>query len=250
MSDDQLDPLSRALIDTTRDDHDPGPGDYERVRAKVVRRMGMAAFVATTVTAMSTWAKVAIVVSTLAVVAGGATYASTRRDRVETSPSASSVASPVAVAVAPAATGAPIPARSEISPAPDPTPEPPPSEIVPPTTVSVAASAVPRVHATATVASATPKTPRSSLADETALLVDANGALRSHDPTRALAMLDEHAARFPNGALSEERDATRIIALCEAGRTTQAKNEATRFLTARPKSPSVSRVRASCAGTP
>ena len=62
-----------------------------------------------------------------------------------------------------------------------------------------------------------------SVAAEVAILRRVSAALRSGDPKGALAAVGEHARRFPNGALSEERDMERILALCalSAGATTR-----------------------------
>lgn len=86
---------------------------------------------------------------------------------------------------------------------------------------------------------------RDALTAETALLRDAHAALRAHDPARALAILEQHAASFPSGALAEERSATRVLALCDSGRIDQARAEASRFLAAHPRSMHAGRVRAS-----
>ena len=58
----------------------------------------------------------------------------------------------------------------------------------------------------------------STLADETRLLWEADQALRSGNTARAVALLDEHATRFPDGALGPERGAERVVALCKLGR--------------------------------
>ncbi len=57
------------------------------------------------------------------------------------------------------------------------------------------------------------------------------------DPSGAIALLDEHARRFPSGALGEERDATRVLALCALGRTGEARAPAARFFAAFPGGP-------------
>jgi hypothetical protein len=85
-----------------------------------------------------------------------------------------------------------------------------------------------------------------SLEQETALLEQAQAALRRGAPQRALALLAEHTWRFPSGHLTESREVARILALCQAGNATQARAQADRFLAARPGSPFSARVRASC----
>jgi hypothetical protein len=87
----------------------------------------------------------------------------------------------------------------------------------------------------------------STLEAETRLLREAEVSLRAGDAQRALALLDEHAARFAGGILQEERAAERILALCALGRTGEARAEVDRFLLERPRSPLADRVRASCA---
>ena len=88
----------------------------------------------------------------------------------------------------------------------------------------------------------------STLAAETALLRDADRALRAGDTATALARLDEHAARFPNGALAPERSAERLIVLCQLG--VADPRAVTRFLDARSGSPLAARVRRACAPQP
>jgi hypothetical protein len=94
-------------------------------------------------------------------------------------------------------------------------------------------------------------TPGSSdVAAEVRLLGEAQTAIRGGDAERALLLLDEHARRYPNGALGEERDAARIAALCALGRVGEAKDAADRFLRVAPLSPHAGPVRASCGGFP
>jgi hypothetical protein len=87
-----------------------------------------------------------------------------------------------------------------------------------------------------------------SLESETSLLREADRELRSGQPAGALALLDEHASSFSNGALVEERTVERILALCALGRKSEAVSESARFLRERPRSLLADRVRASCGG--
>jgi hypothetical protein len=84
-----------------------------------------------------------------------------------------------------------------------------------------------------------------ALSEETALLRDADRALRVGDTAGALARLDEHAARFPHGALAPERTAERLIVLCELG--VADPRAVARFLAEGPGSPLAARVRRACA---
>ena len=64
--------------------------------------------------------------------------------------------------------------------------------------------------------------PSDALAEELDLMGRAREALRRSDPGRALELLDEHALKFPEGALTQERRRSRLTALCAAGRYAEA----------------------------
>lgn len=85
---------------------------------------------------------------------------------------------------------------------------------------------------------------------ETELLREAHAASRRGDARAALALLDEHARRFPRGMLTSERSGLRVLALCDAGEVAQARTEASRFLASSPPSGLAERVRRSCAAEP
>src|SRR5208283_4452338 len=102
--------------------------------------------------------------------------------------------------------------------------------------------------APATAASARGQT-TGDVAAEVRLIGEAHTAIRGGDAERALALLDEHARRFPKGALGEERDAARINALCALGRTSEARDATERFLRAAPLSPHAGPLRTSCGGS-
>jgi hypothetical protein len=89
-----------------------------------------------------------------------------------------------------------------------------------------------------------------SLAEETRLLHAAQRELARKNTSAALALLDEHASKFPRGALAEERTAARVIALCDLGRTAEARLAADAFVKKSPQSPLVPRLRGSCASEP
>jgi hypothetical protein len=89
-----------------------------------------------------------------------------------------------------------------------------------------------------------------SLEAEVALVREAQAALAVGDAAKALSALDEHARRFPAGVMTEERQATRVLALCAAGLTADARAAGKAFLDAHPSSPAAQRVRSSCGGAP
>jgi len=64
-----------------------------------------------------------------------------------------------------------------------------------------------------------------------------------------LRILEDHARRFPNGALAEERDAARVLALCDLQRLDEARDVARRFLREHPRSPLAPRVAHACDDT-
>jgi hypothetical protein len=83
-----------------------------------------------------------------------------------------------------------------------------------------------------------------ALAEETALLRDADRALRAGDLATALARLDTHATRFPRGVLAPEREGERLVVLCEVGAADP--RAVARFLDERGGSPLAARVRRAC----
>ena len=82
--------------------------------------------------------------------------------------------------------------------------------------------------------------------EELRLLQAAQRQLRTGDTGAALESLAEHARRFPSGVLREERRASRVIALCQAGLLAEGRAEAKRFVNTSPGSPFVQRVLDSC----
>jgi hypothetical protein len=92
--------------------------------------------------------------------------------------------------------------------------------------------------------------PRTSLEAEVALLREAQDALRRDDPRGARAVLDEHARRFPNGALAEECRAVRAIIDCQTKPGPRASAQAEAFVRRAPASPLGDRVRQACGLAP
>jgi len=283
----KLSPEARALFDAVSDGDGPSDDDRARVRGKLAVRLGAGVAVGTAVgTTVASGSAVAgakvgvfggLAMKLLAVVAvaggiGGATYAATRDDApallargglVERSASVgervvresaidertADASSPPAASVEPAP-AAEKPADPEPPPhrrvGPAPTDAPPAA--APPSMVPAPASTTPT---TVGVAPAAPGTAspaaRDSLSEETALLGEAQAALRQGHGDAALHALDRHSERFRSGALREEGQATRILVLCQLGRVDEARAEAARFLRDAPRSPMAARVRASCA---
>ncbi|WP_049949504.1 hypothetical protein [Sorangium cellulosum] len=144
---------------------------------------------------------------------------------VATAPKAAPTAAPVAEAPAIAADAPPAapPARE-----PDPEPPRPPAS----------APAPPRAPAPATDANVAGGGAQAALPDaetETGLLQRAQDALGAR-PAEALALTDVHRARFPGGALSQEREVIAIGALKALGRGGEARARADRFVAEHPSS--------------
>ena len=86
-------------------------------------------------------------------------------------------------------------------------------------------------------ASAAPADPE----EEVRLLERAQDALRA-SPDDALRLTAEHARRFPNGTLAQEREVIAIDALVRAGHTAEAKARADKFAKTYPQSTHLRRV--------
>ena len=237
----KLSPEAKSLLDAQRASFEPDPARLARVHASLVTGLGIGsagtggAAAKAAVVATSTARRVVLTV--LAGVIGVGAIALTLRvlwpsARTATTPQAN--ANAVTPSVSSAAESASVPT------VPSATPAPPPGDA--PVT---AASAKPAPRSAGSASSGD----ADSLAEELALMREARSALSSGNPAGALALLDQHAARYPRGTLTQERLATRIFALCALGRTSQARAEALRFERAAPKSPLLPRIHASCAGS-
>ena len=104
-------------------------------------------------------------------------------------------------------------------------------------------SARSRVAAAAQPPSGADQSTPDPLAAEIVLLRRARRALGEGDLRAALAALDEHQARFADGALAAERAGTRALVLCMRDGSSEA---ARAFLRDHPRSPLAPRVRAAC----
>jgi hypothetical protein len=79
------------------------------------------------------------------------------------------------------------------------------------------------------------------------LLNQAQAANQSGDSRRALTLLDEYAVRYPAGRLADVRAVARLVALCNLGQASLARQEAERFQAKYPHSPFNDRVKGICA---
>jgi hypothetical protein len=86
-----------------------------------------------------------------------------------------------------------------------------------------------------------------TLSGELTLLHGARQALARGDASAALQALDAHAERYPNAMLRQEALSARALALCEAGRTSEARRTANLLARIAPRSPHLIRLADSCA---
>lgn len=247
-----LGPDARDLIAMADGADDPSSADEARIRAKLAARLAVAAgtgiaagtaaktAAASTGTAATTTlaAKIAIGVAVVSATTAGGTvaYEHVMHDRAQTTVVVEAPSKPIASA---SASASPSASASAI---PEPT-------LPPPTVtahVAATATAIPEPKPTAKPAAIIATIP-DTIAEEASLLRAAHASLASNDGTGAMRSLDEHARRFPHGALAEERDAARVMALCAQGRASEARASASAFVSANPRSPFAAQVRRSCA---
>ena len=89
--------------------------------------------------------------------------------------------------------------------------------------------------------------PGSELAEEAALLHQAQTAWRAGQSAQALQLANQHAQRFPRSQLANERDVLRVLSLCKLGQTQAAKQVGARLLSRAKGSPWYQSVAESCA---
>jgi hypothetical protein len=126
-----------------------------------------------------------------------------------------------------------------------------PASTTPMAVVTEPASIAPVAMATAPASTApivTAEPVDTALREEVSFLRAAHLALDRGDATRALGLLDRYADAYPRGTLEEESLATRALSLCALARVAAAKDVARRLESLAPRSPYLTRVRASCAG--
>jgi hypothetical protein len=245
---------ARALLREARGFDEPSNVDAERVHASVLAKVGIAVGAGAGVTAATTslaaapataFGVVAMKITAAIVVAGGLAaggYVAIRPAPAKRAPVAIAAQSPASVRSPPA----PV--------APSPAPAVDSSSMSEERRTDIAPRAHPKpARAKAPAPSVNEPAPRpargtSDLEGEARLLEQADGDLRRGDANAALSRLGEHAAKYPSGALREEREGMRVVALCRAGRAAEGNAAAERFLARSPRSALASRIRAACGG--
>jgi hypothetical protein len=238
---DELSPAARALLRTARSFDDPSHADFRRVRASVLSRVGAAVGVGAALGASSSafsFAGVAALLGTTAGKIGAAVvlFAGLSTGTYIVTRSPAPKRPPAVVASLPSA-----PAVESLA-------LPPPVVEVAPRASTTRAETPSKARASAPVPSRAAHVRRApaDLEGEVRLLEEADAELRRGDAIGALVTLGEHAAKYPAGALVDEREGIRAIALCRAGRLAEGRAAADRFLSAARKSSLATRVRNAC----
>ncbi len=91
-----------------------------------------------------------------------------------------------------------------------------------------------------------PRPEKASIAGETRLLSEVQTALGEGQFAQALLLLDQHRQRFPQGTLKQEAMASRVIALCRAGRIQDGRRWSEEFQRSFPTSPLLPRILTAC----
>lgn len=253
---------ARRVLELARREDDPDAGAAARVERSLSKRMALAGALATSSAAASKSAIGAGLLATAgksALVAGVATTLVFAGWETLQPNAAVPDARPRATVVAPSAGQRPRapsvpPGVNAKSPAPLPLSAPEIQRPAPPRAVSTRAEyprdqaqAEPAAVAAAPPATLAPAAP-DRLAIEAQALRAAQRALRAGDNERALALLEQQDAHHPSGALAQERQAARVLALCQSQQVALARHEAEIFETRFPESPLLGKVRGACRG--
>jgi hypothetical protein len=229
-----LKPSTRALLDLGRHGGDPTDAAISRNRSALAKRLGVATLGAaalagsTAKVAVASWttAKMALVCGAVAV-GGAAAWGVVHQRNAEPRVTDTTEGPSVPAEPAPRNAGGAVVAA--------------PATSAPPETATSADPSSPVTHAASSRASTAP-----SIKQEIDLVRGAQQRLNRGEPQAALALLAEHAQKFPSGVLWEEREASRVFALCQMGNAAGARALADAFVRRAPKSPFVDRVRAAC----
>jgi hypothetical protein len=236
-----LGPDARSLIDAASEADGPSSDDAARVRAKLVRRLSVAAAAGTaaTVGATGTAGATGLAFTTKVLLAAAVVGGTLATTAIVLRPPAPTLDTQKVVEEK-RASGNPWEQERNLS---------SPAALERLTTGERSSPAAPERLAKPLNAEkrlpAKPK-PDDDVAGEAALIRAAHAALARGDGAEALSALDRHTARYPHGALVEERQAARVFALCASGRVAEARDAAAAFVGESPRSPMVAQVRRAC----
>jgi RNA polymerase sigma-70 factor (ECF subfamily) len=201
---------------------------------------------------VTTWSWVvgAVGVASLAIVAAALPDRDRAQNGIATSETRASAGARAHASAEPGAPSLPLPTQATLEPPIEeaaPPPAPSPTAATSPTTTEPSRDAA-RITSPARPADAstTEPPPSDGLGVETELLRRASTELSAGNASAALRTTIDHARRFPDSTLADLRTALRIEALCELGKTEQARGEAKLFLRERPGSPVAERIDKAC----
>jgi len=248
----EIDPRARLALELARTDAEPSVADKLRVLQALQARLGTPPVIPTGTgergapqsPAVSSGAQSAaglgklVAVGAIAAVLGLGAGLGLRG--TPTTPNAPVASSELASAdtAAPRETSAPVAASLPLVPVTEPSPVAEPASTVTSRTSSKPPSERKRSTPVA----------KDDLFQALELLRRSQRALRKQEPALSLALLDELEARFAPSVLGEERQATRVLALCLSGDEANAARIARALLAENPATIYAARVRESCAG--
>lgn len=220
MSDD-LNPETRRLVDLARQARTPGEGDKLRIaeRLAVPLAAGIATGTAAATAKAGGFGLGAKLATLVAIGTVGAAVVVTQTS-----------STPPPLPVPARATAALAPSAPNVAP---PEPAPVTLEQLPP------AEPLPAPKAVAKSAD--------TLAEEAALLHQAQAAWRAGQSAQALSLANQHAQRFPRSQLGNERDVLRVLSMCKLGQVQSAKQVGARLLKKAKGSPWYQSIAESCA---
>jgi hypothetical protein len=245
-----LSPKATALLELGRPGDDPTDVEVTANRHAIVAKLGAAALgagatvsvtnQAAAATSAATWTTTKVVISCgVLAIGGAATWGAVQYAGgllVETDRTVPAQVRPLEE---PVATGSERAAASAT-----------PIDPVAPVQLAAPVASTVSTPGTVSASKTTGASPLPSIGDELHLVRGAQQHLNRGEPAAALSLLAEHARRFPSGVLREEREASRVLALCGMGKREAARALANDFIRLAPRSPFVDRVRDACRETP
>jgi predicted lipid-binding transport protein (Tim44 family) len=225
----ELNSDTRRLVDLARAARTPAAEDKLRVARRLAAPLAASAAVGTAVGAAKAGGLASIGLKLAAVALVGAVGAVVTLRQLEPAPV---VIPPPARQVA--AASATADAKSE--------------PVVSSPAVSAPVEPTPAANAPhASTKSAPSSKPSDDLAQEAALLHQAQAAWRAGQSAEALALANQHAERYPRSQLGNERDVLRVLTLCKLGQVQTARQVGARLLRKAKGSPWYQSVAESCA---
>jgi hypothetical protein len=217
---------------------EPSRGDLARLRGRLAAAgIGIAAVSAgKTVVGLGIAAKITIGIAVTAGISVGTLYLAGNGDAPPSVSQTDSRTGTERVKPRPLVSGGEADLREASSP-PEPTSAPEPETTAPQKPLAVSRRS--RTDARQTMS------PEASVRAEAELLHRARGAMKA-DPEETLSLVRQHAQRYPDGVLAEERDFLAINALKRLSREKEACERAARFIAAHPRAAQVSELTKMC----